>query len=90
VQKATPTRADAWRFGKKLPLRVGDRPLLAKALRVLLPGGYSGPPLTVYRGTRDLERRLRLYQFSWATDVAVARKLQNLGPGQHRRPNCKV
>jgi len=39
-----------WVEHKMLPLTAGDRPLLAKALRVLLPGGYSGPPLTVYRG----------------------------------------
>jgi hypothetical protein len=50
----------------------GDRPLVANALRVLLLGGYSGPPLTVYRGTSNTERRRRLYGFS--IDVAVARR----------------
>jgi hypothetical protein len=63
-----------WVEHKMLPLSVGSRPLLAKALRVLLPGGYAGPPLTVYRGASNHERRHRIYGFSWTTDVAVARK----------------
>jgi hypothetical protein len=63
-----------WVERKMLPLRVGDRRVLANALRVLLPGGYSGPPLTVYRGAKSHERRRRIYGFSWTTDVAVARK----------------
>jgi hypothetical protein len=63
-----------WVEHKMLPLRVGGRRVLADALRVLLPGGYSGPPLTVYRGTNNHERRRRVYGFSWTTDVAVARR----------------
>jgi hypothetical protein len=44
------------------------------ALRLLLPGGYSGPPLTLYRGTTNHERRRRLYGLSWTTDAAIARR----------------
>jgi hypothetical protein len=63
-----------WVEHKMLPLTVGSRPLLTKALRVLLPGGYTGSRLTVYRGASNHERRRRLYGFSWTTEVAVARK----------------
>jgi hypothetical protein len=63
-----------WVEHKMLSLTVGDNPVLARALRLLLPGGYSGPPLTVYRGTTNDERRRRLYGFSWTTDAAVARR----------------
>jgi hypothetical protein len=44
------------------------------ALRVLLLAGYSGPPLTLYRGTSNHERRRRLYRFSWSTDATIARR----------------
>jgi hypothetical protein len=63
-----------WVEHKMLPLTVGDRPVLTKALRVLLPGGYTGSRLTVYSGASNHERRRRLYGFSWTTEVAVARK----------------
>jgi hypothetical protein len=63
-----------WVERKMLPLKVGDRRVLASALRVLMAGGYEGPPLTVYRGTIKRERRRRIYGFSWTTDVAVAQK----------------
>jgi hypothetical protein len=72
--KIQETFVPIWVEHKMLPLTVGDRPLLAKALRVLLPGGYSGPPLTVYRGAGSGERRRRIYGFSWTTDAAVARR----------------
>jgi hypothetical protein len=62
-----------WIESKMLPRSVGDRPVLARALRVLFPG-YSGPPLMLYRGTRASERRRRLYGFSWTTEAVVARK----------------
>lgn len=52
-----------WVERKMLPLVVGNRPVVAAALRVLLPAGYSGPPLMLYRGTIANERRRRLYGF---------------------------
>jgi len=55
-----------------LPLRVGHRPTMAAALRVLMPSSYSGPPLMLYRGTIIGERRRRIYGFSWTTDIATA------------------
>jgi hypothetical protein len=63
-----------WIESKMLPLSVGNRRVMAAALRVLMPGNYSGPPLTLYRGAGSLERRRRLYGFSWTTDIACARK----------------
>jgi hypothetical protein len=62
-----------WIESKMLPLSVGDRRTLARGLCLLLPGGYSGPPLTLYRGASWRERRRRLYGFSWTTDKSVAR-----------------
>jgi hypothetical protein len=62
-----------WIENKMLPLRVGHRPTMAAALRVLMPRNYSGPPLVLYRGTHIGERRRHLYGFSWTTDIATAR-----------------
>src|SRR5215468_218107 len=62
-----------WVEHKHLPLVVGCRPIMAKALRLLMPGGYNGPDLTLYRGTNSNERRRRLYGFSCTTDLAMAR-----------------
>jgi hypothetical protein len=62
-----------WVESKHLPLAVGNRRILADALRVLMPCSYSGSPLVLYRGTTANERRRRLYGFSWTTDVGVAR-----------------
>ena len=56
----------AWIERKHVPLSVGNRPVCAAALRVLLPRDYSGPPLMLYRGTRLSERTRRLYGFSWS------------------------
>jgi hypothetical protein len=61
-----------WIERKFLPLTVGDRPIMAKAARVLFPGGYTGPPLRLYRGTSMHERSRRLYGFSWSTQRKVA------------------
>jgi hypothetical protein len=63
-----------WIESKMLPLRVGNRPVLAKALRVLMPGASVITPLTLYRGAIQQERRYRRYGFCWSTDLAVARK----------------
>ena len=63
-----------WIEHKCLPLVVGDRPVMAAALRVLMPGGYVVEPLTLYRGAHSRERRRPLYGFSWTTDIEVARQ----------------
>jgi len=63
-----------WVESKTLPARVGHRPIMAAALRVLMPGQHSGQPSTLYRGANTSERRLRIYRFSWTTDIATARE----------------
>jgi len=63
-----------WVEHKMLPLRVGDRAVLAKALRVLMRGGYGDAPLTLYRGAKSHEHSRRIYNFSWSTDIGIARK----------------
>jgi hypothetical protein len=63
-----------WVESKMLPLAVSNRRVMADALRVLMPGNYSGPQLTLYRGASYNERRHCRYGFSWTTDAAVARK----------------
>jgi hypothetical protein len=62
-----------WIESKTLPLKVGHRPTLAAALRVLMPPSYNGPRLRLYRGATAGERRRRLYGFSWTTRIDVAR-----------------
>jgi hypothetical protein len=62
-----------WIESKMLPLRVGHRRTMANALRVLMPGDYAGPPLTLYRGTHQGERRTGQYGFSWTNERATAR-----------------
>jgi hypothetical protein len=65
---------EVWIQLKMLPRRVGDRRLLANALRVLMPCTYRGDPMRVYRGTRAGEHRRRIYGFSWTTHMGVARE----------------
>lgn len=65
---------NVWIEHKMLPLKVGHRPTLAAALRRLLPGGYAGVPLRLYRGAGGLERRQRRYGFSWTTERAIANR----------------
>ncbi len=65
---------EVWIESKQLALRVGDRPTFARALRILMPGDYHGAALRVYRGTSGLERRRRLYGFSWTRHQDVARR----------------
>ena len=62
-----------WVESKMLPLRVGNRRVLANALRVLMPCDYRGKQLKLFRGTNTLERKRRLYGFSWTTDYRTAR-----------------
>jgi hypothetical protein len=61
----------AWVMSKPIASLIRDRRLLAKMLKLLLPG-YPGPALKIFRGTRYRERRSRAYSFSWTTDVTVA------------------
>lgn len=61
-----------WIQRKTLPRKVGHRPTLAAALRVLMPRNYNGAPLRLYRGAMASERQRRLYGFSWTTDRATA------------------
>jgi hypothetical protein len=63
-----------WVEHKMLPLNVGNRPVLVRALRVLMCSSYTGSPLTLYRGTTNGERRRHLYGFSWTTDQTKARE----------------
>lgn len=62
-----------WITSNVLPLRVGSRLVLARALRLLLPGKYRGRPMTLYRGAGGMERTKRRYGFSWTTDHTIAR-----------------
>jgi hypothetical protein len=62
-----------WIETKMLPLTVGNRRVMADALHVLMPCNYSGPPLTLCRGTSARERCHRRYGFSWTTDLTIAR-----------------
>jgi hypothetical protein len=63
-----------WIESKMLPLRVGNRSVLARALRVLMPGASTTSPITLYRGTSHHERRYHRYGFSWTTDLSWARQ----------------
>lgn len=62
-----------WIEHKALPRKVGHRPTMAAALRILMRGEYGGGELQVYRGTTRGERRRRLYGFSWTADREIAR-----------------
>lgn len=62
-----------WVASKMLPLSVGNRAVLARALRLLLPRNYLGEPLTLYRGATARERRFGAYGFSWTVDRNIAR-----------------
>jgi hypothetical protein len=61
-----------WIETKRLPFHVGNRRVVANALRVLMPGGYDGPALTLYRGADAGERQRP--GFSWTTDIEIARR----------------
>src|SRR6185437_13961263 len=63
-----------WIESKMLPLTVGNRRILANALRVLMPCDYAGPALTLYRGAGERERRTATYGFCWTSDIAEGRR----------------
>ena len=62
-----------WIETKMLPLVVGNRRVLAEALRVLFPPPKCERPIRLYRGARAFERRRHIYGFSWTTRVETAR-----------------
>ena len=62
-----------WIESKMLSLQVGDRRVLANALRVLMPCAYRGDAIRLYRGAGWHERRRRLYGFSWTRHQEIAR-----------------
>lgn len=65
---------NVWIQMKHLPLEVGHRPTMAKALRVLLSPlrPAVSESMKLYRGASARERRSRLYGFSWSQDVNIA------------------
>jgi hypothetical protein len=63
-----------WIESKMLPLRVGDRRVMADALRILMPGNYHGAPMRLFRGAGGREHRHRLYGFSWTAQRQIAER----------------
>lgn len=62
-----------WVEKAHLPLTVGDRPTLARALRVIFGPADVKESLRLYRGCGARERRSGAYGFSWSTDKSTAR-----------------
>lgn len=65
---------NVWIESKHLPLAVGHRPTMARALHVLMPPIPLSEPLTLFRGTSALERSRRSYGFSWTTCRGIAER----------------
>ena len=63
-----------WIEAKHLPLEVGHRPTMARALHVLMPPVVRSVPLRLYRGTAARERKRWLYGFSWTTHRGIAQR----------------
>lgn len=63
---------NVWIEAKHLPLAVGRRPTMARALHVLMPPVPLQEPLRLFRGAGALERQRRLYGFSWTTRREIA------------------
>jgi hypothetical protein len=61
-----------WVMSKSIPQNVRHRPILAKAIRVLLPRSACTSAVQIFRGCSRVERRKRLYGFSWTTSLEVA------------------
>ncbi|MFK5595954.1 hypothetical protein ACFZ8E_02945 [Methylobacterium sp. HMF5984] len=75
---------DIWIKSKHIPVKVGRRPTMARALRVLMPPIPLAEPLRLFRGTSDTEHRRHLYGFSWSTRSEIAERFAaqaSLGPG---------
>ena len=65
---------EIWIEAKHLPLAVGHRPTMAKALRALMPPVALTEPLRLYRGTTASEQQRRLYGFSWTTHREIVER----------------
>lgn len=63
---------NVWIEAKHLPLTVGHRPTMARALHVLMPPIPLQEPLRLFRGAGALERQRGLYGFSWTTHREIA------------------
>lgn len=63
---------NVWIEAKHLPLTVGHRPTMARALHVLMPPIPLNEALTLFRGTSAFERSRRSYGFSWTTRREIA------------------
>lgn len=63
-----------WIESKHIPLEVGHRPTMSRALHVLMPPVEVAAPMRLFRGTSTLERQRRLYGFSWTTHIDIARR----------------
>ncbi|TXN73446.1 hypothetical protein [Methylobacterium sp. WL6] len=63
-----------WIESKHMPLQVGHRPTMARALHVLMPSIVLAEPLRLFRGTSANERSRRLYGFSWSTQRNIAER----------------
>ena len=72
---------NVWIESKTLPLKVGNRRIVANALRVLLPACADARPTLLFRGAGARERRHRRYGFSWTTQPEIARNF-----AEQRRP----
>ena len=73
-----------WIESKHMPLAVGHRPTMVRALRILMPAIPLPEPLRLFRGTSASERRRRLYGFSWSTQREIAERFAqqaSLGSG---------
>jgi hypothetical protein len=62
-----------WIESKHLPLRIGDRTITARALRLLMRPSPVSSPMLLYRGTSAGERKRHIYGFSWTTRLEIAR-----------------
>lgn len=67
-----------WAQTEKLPKTVGDRHLMAKVLRLFMPGDYRGRSLELFRGAEKHEWCNRNFGFSWSKNVDHARKFADM------------
>ena len=73
-----------WIESKHMPLKVGHRPTMARALHVLMPPIPQAEPLRLFRGTSASERNRHRYGFSWSTQRNIAERFAaqaSLGSG---------
>ena len=63
-----------WIESKYIRQEVGNRRILADALRRLLPRAAAGAPTVLYRGASWMERVRRIYGISWTSRLDIARR----------------